>query len=519
MLKKLTNTSASTAIAFLSFSLLSTVSTLSNADEKIMRVAVPFGPNSTVPDPRARKNGWLSNRAGVSETLIGLDYEMQKVPRLASAFENIGPRQWKISLRNDVFFHDGSPMKASDVKASFNQLSNKDSSAYNVRLSKLLSLEDIQVVDEYTLIFKTSKPNAAFLWALTEPTAAVIKAGTDDFPINATGPFVFDSAEVNKNYVTKRFNKYWNGQAKLKGLQLEAISDSSVAVLALQANNVDLVTHYPEADFASLLKNDRGQRFNTATTRLFFYQVRTADGVLKNQSLRQAISLGLNRQVLVDAALAGVGGTPASSIFASNMHAWADRTASLPFNIDKAKALLDVQGIIDTDGNGVRELAGKDILIKLRSYEGRAALRPTLEITQAMLSDIGIKVEISIGEFEANNSALKSGEIHMHLQAWGTAPQGDPDYFPNTLLRTNANANVSGYSNATIDNLLRKGRSEFDDSKRKIYYDQVQQIINQELPIIPLFHKNQLSVGNGKVKGYRIHPAETYMATVDLDLE
>lgn len=519
MLKKLTNIYSSAAMTLFSLSLLTAASAQIQAGDKIMRIAVPFGPNSSIPDPRARQNGWISNRAGVSETLIGLNEQMQKTPRLARQFENIGPKQWKISLRKDVLFHDGTPMQAADVKASFKLLSDKESTAYNPRLSALLGIDNIQVIDNYTLIFKTSKPNSAFLWSLTEPSAAVIKPGTKALPIIGTGPFVFVSAQVNKKYTTRRFENYWMGKAKLKGLQLDAIADASVAVLALQANDVDLVTNYPEPDFANLLKKDEGQRFSNATTRLFFYQVRTADGALNNLALRQAISLGLNRQLFVDAALAGVGGTSANSIFSNNMRAWVDKTATLTYDVNKAKALLDAQDIKDTDGNGIREIAGKDIVIKLRSYEGRPALRPTLEITQAMLHEIGIKADISIGEYEANSSALKSGEIHMHLQAWGTAPQGDPDYFPSTLLRTKASANFSGYSSPRLDALLAKGRAEFDDDKRKVHYDRIQHIINQELPIIPLFHKNQLSVGNGKVKGYRIHPAETYMATVDLDLE
>jgi peptide/nickel transport system substrate-binding protein len=505
--------------ALLSLALLIPVASNAQASDNVMRIAVPFGPKSEVPDPRARQNGWLSNRAGVSETLIGLDSKMQQIPRLASEYVNVAPKKWKISLRKGVLFHDTSEMKADDVKASFDLLKDKSSTGYNPRLSALLDIESIDVIDDYSLMFNTTKPNAAFLWSLTEPSAAVLKAATKTLPIVATGPFVFISASINKNYITRRFDNYWGGKPKLKGMQLDAIADPSVAVLALQSNDVDLVTNYSEPDFARLVKENSGQRFNHTTTRLFFYQLRTAQGSLQKKALRQAISLSINRQLLVDVALAGVGGTVANSIFAHNMKSWVNERAQLPYDIEKAKKILDLQGIVDSDGNGFRELAGTDINLKLRSYEGRPALRPTLEITQAMLAELGIKAEISIGEFEANSLALRNTEIHMHLQAWGTAPQGDPDYFPSTLLRSNANANHSGYSNAKLDILLDKGRAEFADTKRKVYYDEIQQIINQDLPIIPLFHKNQLSVGNGKVKGYQIHPAETYMATVKLDLD
>ncbi|OMH34003.1 peptide ABC transporter substrate-binding protein [Motiliproteus sp. MSK22-1] len=488
------------------------------ASEKVLRIGYPFGPTSSVPDPRARQNGWMSNRAGVSETLVGLTFEMQQYPRLASSYENISPTEWKVVIRSGVKFHDGSIMTAKDVKASFDKLAVKDHSAHNPRLWKLLGLKKIKVVDDRTLIFITEKPNSAFLWALTEPSAAVLKEGTEALPIIGTGPFIFSSAKANKQYVTHAFADYWGGTPKLDGIVLDKIGDPSVAALALKAGDVDLVTNYAEPEFAELQNNNEGQRFRAETLRLFFFMVRVSDGVLSNKPLRQAISLGLDRQLIAQVALAGVGGSPAKSIFPVDMKSWVNTELSLPYDLQRANELLDKAGIKDTDGNGIRELDGKDITLKMRSYEGRAALRPTLEISQQLLMKLGLNVEIAMGEFGANNDALKAGEIQINLQAWNAAPQGHPDYFPSTLVQTDGGFNFSGYSNPKLDALLEQGRSEFDPKKAKPIYDQLQAIINEDLPIIPLFHKAQVSVGNGKVKGYRIHPAETYLATPELDL-
>ncbi len=180
--------------------------------------------------------------------------------------------------------------------------------------------------------------------------------------------------------------------------------------------------------------------------------------------------------------------------------------------------MLDAAGLKDTDGNGIREFEGKDATIKIRSYENRAALRPTLEISQQMLMQLGFHVEIAMGEFGANNEALKEGEIDMNLQAWGVAPQGHPDYFPSTIVKTGGGYNFSGYSNPELDALLDKGRATFEYAQAKPIYDKVQAIINEDFPIIPVFHKSQVSVGNGKVIGYKIHPAETYLMSPEMDL-
>ncbi|MCV0427898.1 MAG: ABC transporter substrate-binding protein [Roseibium sp.] len=489
-----------------------------HANEKTLRIAVPFGPKSSVPDPRARQNGWLSNRAGVSETLIGLAHDMTMQPRLAESFENLSPTEWKLTLRTDVKFHDRSPMTAEAVKSSFEKLDTEGQPGHNPRLSKLLDLETIMVEDANTLVFKTKSPNSAFLWSLTEPSAAVMKEGTEELPLIGTGPFVFASAETDKSYQTRKFADYWGGEPKLDGIVMDALSDPSVAALALQAGDVDLVTNYPEPDFARLKEKGEGQLFANPTTRLFFFQVRTADGPLSNDALRKAISLGLDRETIVAASLSGVGGEVANSIFPASMTSWANTSLSLDYDPNEAMTLLDKADIKDTNGDGNRELDGAEISLKIRSYEGRAALRPTLEITQALLQQIGIKSEISMAEYDANNEALKAGEIQMHLQAWGTAPLGDPNYFPSTLVESGVGYNFSGYSNSELDDLLKKGRESFDDEVRKEYYDRIQEIINEELPLIPVFHKTQVSVGNGKVEGYQIHPAETYLVTPDLTL-
>jgi len=455
---------------------------------------------------------------GVSGTLIGLDYNMNMIPRLAESFENVSQTDWKITLRDGAMFHDGSTVNAESVKTSFAKLSEEGHSGHNPRLAKLLGIADIEVVDDRTLIFRTVEPNSAFLWSLTEPSASVIKEGTEDMPIIGTGPFRFVSAATDKRYEVAGFERYWGGKPKLDKLVLDVISDASVATLALQAGDVDLVTHFSEPDFAKLKEKGDAQLFQAATSRLFFFQPRLDAGPLANAAVRQAMSLALDRDTIVAAALAGVGGQPANGIFPANMKSWANAELQLPYNTNKAKAVLDSAGITDTNDNGIREIDGKDIVLKIRSYEGRAALRPTMEISQIMLKEVGLGAEIAMGEWGANNEALKAGEIDLHLQAWGTAPQGDPDYFPSTLVATGASYNMSGYSNADLDALLEKGRSLFDNAQRQPVYAEVQAIINRDLPVIPVFHKTQVSVGNGKVEGYQIHPAETYLATPELSV-
>ncbi len=484
-------------------------------DTPRLRVATQFVSSVPIPEPRSQRNGWYTNHAGVSETLLTLDYDLKLTPRLATAIENRAPDRWVVTLRPGVVFHDGSPLDAAAVKASFDGIGKTDATA-NARLLRLLDIAEI-TADGMTVTFRTNQPNAAFPYALTEPSAAVVRAGSAAMPIIATGPFQFVSNDPNKRMTVRAFARYWGGVPKTQELIIDSIPDAQTARLAFEAGNVDLVINYPEPDFARLAKANAGQRFAAPTTRLFFIAANTGSGPLANAAIRRAVSLAIDRDVIVDVALGGVGGTRADSIFPATMSAWVNPAVKLPYDPARAKALLTAAGAVPGP-DGMRRINGAPVVLRLGIYEGRPAFKPTSEIVQAMLQEVGIRVDIRLGEYEANNAALRAGDIDLHLQAWGTAPQGDPGYFPETLLKTKAGLNDGRYSNPALDTLMDTVRMEFDPAARLRMVLQIQSVIAEEMPIFPLFHSNQTSVGNGRVVGYRVHPAEAYMGTVGLGL-
>jgi peptide/nickel transport system substrate-binding protein len=490
------------------------------AEAPTLTVSVSFGPSDPVPDPRSRQHGWYTNHAGISETLVGLSHDMQLIPRLATRWENVDPLTWVLHLREGVRFHDGGLMDAAAVKASFDVMAQEGHPGYNPRYRRLLDVASIEA-EGMTVTFRTHRPNAAFLWALTEPYAAVVRPeGTAEMPIIATGPYIFVSNEPNRRLSVRAFADYWGGKPQLSAIHLDAIPDAQTARLALESGDVQLVLNYPETDFARLKRDGAGdlQLFSAPTLRLFFMAANLRNGPMSDPVVREAVSLAIDRQALVDIAMGGVGGVPARTIFPLTMESWVNTAAMLSDDATKAARILDAAGIVDTDGNGLREWQGSDIRLRLGIYEGRASFRPASEAIQAMLGAIGLGVEVRLGEYEANNAQLRAGELDLHLQAWNTAPQGDPSYFPETLLQSSAELNDGGYASARLDELLVAGRTTFDPAARRAIYDEVQALLLADLPLIPLYHSAQTAVGNGRIEGFRIHPAENVMVSPALAL-
>lgn len=483
------------------------------AQEGSLTISTGFGPNAEVPDPRAGYNGWMSNQTGVTETLMGIDYDLKLYPRLAQGIEQASPKTWRVTLRDGVQFHDGTPLTATAVVDAISAISDEAHPGHNARVAKLLDLAAMSADGDNVVVFETNSPNAAFPWTLSEPGIAILGEASEAFPINATGPFVFKEAVPEQLYRVEANANYRLGTPGLEEVRVVVSGDPATAALAFEAGEVDMVINYPETDF-DRIKGTGALGFSAPTARLYFYTLNAASGPMSNPLIRQAVSMAIDRQGVVNAVLSGVGGEPAGTVYPDGK-GWA---ADIPAKYDPAKAeeLLAQAGAVKEGGKWT--LDGEPLEIDIVTYSSRAALPPTAELTQAFLSAIGITANVKVGEWGASNDAIADGSADMFLQAWVTTPQGDPGAVLETLLKSDGGSNSGKYSNPALDKLLDDGRSTFEQEKREAIYDEVQQIIASDAAMIPVFHVSQVNVSKPGLTGYAVHPTETYWITHETKL-
>lgn len=478
------------------------------AQDGSLTISVGFGPTAEVPDPRAGYNGWMSNQTGVTETLMGIDYDLNLYPRLAENIAQTSPTTWRVTLRDGVTFHDGTPLTADAVVKAISAISDESHSGHNKRVAKLLDLADMTADGDNVVVFETNSPNAAFPWTLSEPAIAILGEPSDAFPINATGPYIFKEAVPEQLYRVEDNPAYRLGAPGLEEVRVVVAGDPATAALAFEAGEIDLVINYPETDF-DRIKETGALGFSAPTARLYFYTVNAASGPMANPLIRKAVSLAIDRQGVVDAALSGVGGVPAGTVYPAGK-GWA---ADIPAMYDpaKAEALLTEAGAVKEGGRWM--LDGEPLELDIVTYSSRAALPPTAELTQAFLAAIGISANVKVGEWGASNDAMAAGEADLFLQAWVTTPQGDPGAVLETLLKSDGGSNSGKYTNGDLDKLLTDGRLTFEQDKRKAIYDEAQAIIAEDAALIPVFHVSQTNVGRPGLTGYAVHPTETYWIT------
>ncbi|MYF89980.1 MAG: ABC transporter substrate-binding protein [Boseongicola sp. SB0676_bin_33] len=473
-----------------------------------LTISVGFGPTAEVPDPRAGYNGWMSNQTGVTETLMGIDYDLNLYARLAEGIEQASPTTWHVTLREGLQFHDGTPVTAQAVVDAIAPISEEGHTGHNARIANLLDLAGLKADGERVVVFETNSPNAAFPWTLSEPGIAVLGPEADAFPINATGPYVFREAVPEQLYRAEANPDYRLGAPGLEEVRVVAIPDPGAAALAFEAGEVDMVINYPESGFARLQETG-ALGFSAPTARLYFYTVNAANGPMANPLIRRAVSAAIDRQGIVDAALSGVGGEPAGTVYPAGM-GWAADIAPV-YDPGLAEVLLAEAGAVKV--RGVWMLDGAPMEIDIVTYSSRAALPPTAELTQAFLQAIGVTTNVRVGEYGASNDAIAAGDADMFLQAWVTTPQGDPGAVLETLLKSNGGSNTGGYNSPELDQLLADGRITFDQEDRERIYDRVQEIIAEDAAMIPVFHVSQVNVARAGLTGYAVHPTETYWIT------
>lgn len=486
---------------------------LSTAQANSLTITTTWGPNAEVPDPRADYNGWMSNQAGVTETLMGIDYDLNLYPRLAESVEQSAPATWRVALKEGLRFHDGTPVTAQAVVDAIAAISDEAHAGYNKRIDSLLDLAGLSADGEQIVVFETNSPNAAFPWTLSEPGIAILGAASDAFPINATGPFVFQEAIPDQLYRAKANTDYRLGEPGLDEVRIVISGDPASAALAFDAGEVDMVINYPEADLERVQATG-AVGYSAPTARLYFYTVNAASGPMANPLIRRAVSVAIDREGIVAAALSGVGGVPAGTIFPDGK-GW---SADIPAVYDpvKAEELLAKAGAVKESDRWM--LDGEPLEIDIVTYSSRAALPPTAQLTQSFLQAIGVASNVRVGEYGASNDEIANGTADLFLQAWVTTPQGDPGAVLESLLRSDGDSNSGQYTNEDLDALLADGRNTFDHESRREIYNAVQQIVAEDAAMIPVFHVNQVNVAREGLTGYAVHPTETYWVTHEMAL-
>ncbi len=441
----------------------------------------------------------------VWEPLITKDTNGSPIPKLAESYDkNDDATEWTFKLKQGVKFQDGEDFNADAVIANFDRmkLGKRSSSYYSMNIEKTYpTLKEVVRVDDYTVKLTFEKSLPTLDYAMTDFGSAVYspKCFKEDGSFNGfaigTGPFKLIENKLDEYAVVERFDDYYGEKAKSKTVKVKVIKDPDTRFSALKSGEImgvlDLGAIQPVMAM-ELIKDDNFAISHAPNTITHYIIVNGTKAPFNDVRMRQALSLMIDRQEIVDSFYAGLG-NPTSNVLNHMTPFYTE--LPIEHDVEKAKALA--KEVLGDERMPVRFI--------LRSGElARYPNKEEAELMQAQLAELGLDATIEILDSGAWNEAVKTADYNLSLKIKGLS-SSEPASLFSSMMKTDSGLNKKwsfGYSNEEVDDLLSKVSSELDPAKRKEIYDRLQIISTEEFPAIPYFNDLTLIAYNKKIAGY-----------------
>jgi peptide/nickel transport system substrate-binding protein len=478
----------------------------SQSDSRTVKFLIESSPNNL--DLRQGTDS-QSERIGelIYDPLVRKDDHFNLQPWLATSWERPNAVTWVFHLRSGVRFHDGKPMTAEDVAWSIRSMTN--GALISAKGGAFADVVSVTVSDPLTLAVVTAKPSESLLFNLSDGLFGVVErgAGRDEglHPIG-TGPFKFVGQVQDKEVVVERNLGYWGGAPKIERVQFEVVPDNLTAALELKKGSGDVESNFITLDMVHALEKQPGLVVATgAGARVDYANFNVTDPALRDKRVRQAIACAIDKDALIAALWRGHAQKAETLLPAGHWAAaQADELPHYTRDVQRAKQLLDSAGL-KPDKDGVR------LRFTLKTSTDETT-RLEAQAIQAQLREAGIALSLRPAEFGTFYSDITKGAFQMYMLRW-IGSNEDPDIFRYAYATASAppkGANRGRYSNARVDALLKAAATETDEAARRREYVEVQQILADELPGIPLWYPDNVVVHSARLRGVTLNAGGSF---------
>jgi peptide/nickel transport system substrate-binding protein len=464
--------------------------------------------NSTEPaslDPQYSTTGATQQASQqIFETIVGRDKNLRMVPSLAVSWKEVDSLTWELKLRQGVKFHDGKDFSAEDIVYSIKRIPRVPDSPSSYKRN-VAAIKEVVAVDAYTvrILLKSPAPQLAldlsFIYVL--PATTPVEASIDDFNkgkyVIGTGPYKFVEWVRGDRLVVEKNPLYWGQKSSFDKVIFRPITNDPSRVAALLAGDVDIIDHVSPVDQERLRKDPRVNILSKpAATMMYIHMdsnrdkspfVAGKDGKpldknpLKDAKVREALSLAINREALVQRILNGAG-EAAGQFVPEGMVGYAPDLLPEPYDVDKAKRLLAEAGY--PNGFSITLHAPND------RYLNDEQVAQTVG---QFFARVGLDVKVQALPYSVFGTAATKLEYSIFLMGFGNTT-GDAARGMTAVLATYDTAaglganNRGRYSNLEFDKLIKAAAVATDDAKRELFLQDAARIaFKQDHGILPLY--------------------------------
>ena len=450
----------------------------------------------------------------IYDSLLGMDDSFALEPRLAAGMPEVSDDGTTITftLKEGLTWSDGKPLTAEDVVFTYNLMANPATgSSAGARFANVEGVADLtagkadaaagfSAPDEKTFVVKTTKPDLGFIGLASNifvlpkhilgdvpPADMTDHAFFTKKPNVGAGPYTFAEFKTDQYVHLKKNPKYRGGEVAIDDIYLRPVT-SDVATAQLGTGEMDLVQISP-ADIKTVEALNDVEVASASGAGFIRTSVNETKPYLRDKRLRQAMMYAIDRQQLVDKALAG----KASQLTSSFMgEALPDDLDDYAYDPAQAKKLLADMGW------------DADQVVQLAWIPGQRDRDTAATVVESQLNAVGIKLELKQVQPGELNEMMEAKSYDMVLfgggnyktEPWAVYPiDGCDQHFP-------AGGNLSYWCDKNFDALMKKANSTVDEAERSELYQQAARIENDGVPYIWLYNPDTVWAHTGKLKGF-----------------
>ena len=464
----------------------------------------------------------------VLERLVRLEENGSFSPQLAERWETSKDlKNFTFHLRRNAAWHDGKPFTAAD--AVFNVLSHWKAFSGNPALR---SIATARALDDHTLVIGYDKPMPLFLVLASvggsegQVIPRHIYDGSDirTNPANSnpigTGPFRFKEWRRGSHVELVKNPNYWEaGKPYLDGIVIRYLQDPAARAAAFEAGEIllGLSSPFSAADLERIPRDSRFVATDAGGLQEYMaLEMNPRHSVLRDRRVRQAIAYAINRKFVIDTLMNGFGVQAKGTVAPIYKNFYNDKAPDYAYDPARAEALLDEAG-------QRRQGGGPRFTLKLVIgpwYPENIRMGPYLK--QA-LEQVGIAVDLQTPDRAGAIRQIYT-DYDFHLSISNNVSYADP-LMRSTMVYTTDNItktpfrNASGYSNPALDNLVSSASVETDATKRRAMLDDVQRIAAEDVPVLVIAYKRNMTIASKSVKNHSLRPEWMYDSWKDVWLQ
>jgi peptide/nickel transport system substrate-binding protein len=437
--------------------------------------------------------------------LVKSDNNLEATADLAKIWEQPDKNTYVFHLKDGVKWHDGKELTSDDVKFTYDLLRNGKYVSIFPLSSQYEVITNIETPDKSSIKFTVKDPAVPFFERFALPILPKHLLEGEDLtktefwqkPVGS-GPYVFDHWNKGEELVFTANKDYYDGVPKIKTLKFVIVPDESGRINLLKSGEVQAIKIGPKS--ATALKNEAGITvLSTPSSNWYSLDLPYIIPQFKDKAVHQAIGLAINKQGILDSIYVGQGQIAYGPY----------RSESWVYNPDivtaqdteKAKKILTDAGW-KAGSDGIMEKDGVKLEFDLL-YVVSALERKDIALSVVPdLEKIGIRANpVAL----ANWNEMTAEKWHNNAAVMAQGSPLDPDnnvymIYHSKFINVGTN-NLASYSSPEADKLIEQGRTTADKSQRKQIYLQLQNILAEDQPCVPIIYGNDVYALSDKVTG------------------